>query len=35
MTYKIAICDDSQADRDYVATLVRRWASEADNSAHI
>ena len=35
MTYKIAICDDSQADRDYVASLVRRWASEGDRSAHI
>ena len=35
MTYKIAICDDSQADRDYVASLVRRWASEGDHSAHI
>ena len=35
MTYKIAICDDSQADRDYVASLVRRWASEGDRTAHI
>ena len=35
MTYKIAICDDSQADRDYVASLVRRWASEWDRTAHI
>lgn len=35
MNYKIAICDDSQADRDYVASLVRRWASEGDRTAHI
>ena len=35
MTYKIAICDDSQADRDYVASLVRRWACEGDRTAHI
>ena len=35
MTYKIAICDDSQADRDYVASVVRRWASEGDRTAHI
>ena len=35
MTYKIAICDDSQADRDYVASLVRRWASEGNRTAHI
>ena len=35
MTYKIAICDDSQADRDYVASLVRRWASEGLSLIHI
>ena len=35
MNYKIAICDDSQADRDYVASLVRCWASEGDRTAHI
>lgn len=26
MTYKIAICDDSAEDRDYIAALTRRWA---------
>lgn len=26
--YKIAICDDSQADADYVAALVKEWAKE-------
>lgn len=27
MEYRIAICDDSQADADYVASLVKEWAS--------
>lgn len=26
MTYKIALCDDRAADREYVSSLVRRWA---------
>lgn len=26
--YKIAICDDSQADADYIATLVKEWAKD-------
>ena len=26
MTYKIAICDDSAGDREYVAALARQWA---------
>ena len=26
MTYKIAICDDSAADRDHIAALTRQWA---------
>ncbi len=26
MQYKIAVCDDSQADRDYVSAMVRQWA---------
>lgn len=26
MTYKIAICDDSAADREYITALARRWA---------
>lgn len=25
-TYKIAICDDSQADAEYLTTLVKEWA---------
>lgn len=28
MEYKIAICDDSQADRQYILDMVRRWASQ-------
>lgn len=26
MTYKIAVCDDSAADREYITALTRRWA---------
>ena len=26
MTYKIAICDDSAADRNHIAALTRQWA---------
>ena len=26
MTYKIAICDDSAEDREYIAALTRQWA---------
>ena len=32
MDYKIAICDDSDADRQYIAGLVGRWASGAGHS---
>ena len=35
MDYKIAVCDDSQADRDYVSSLARRWASERGDTARI
>lgn len=34
MDYKIAICDDSQVDRDYVNTLVHQWARSAGVSVH-
>ena len=27
-TYKIAICDDSQADTEYLTTLVKEWAKD-------
>ena len=26
--YKIAVCDDSQTDIDYITTLVREWAKD-------
>lgn len=29
MEYKIAICDDLDVDRDYLADLTRRWAKKA------
>lgn len=32
--YKIAICDDSDADRQYVLNMVQRWAAEAGCSVH-
>lgn len=28
MRYHVAICDDAAADRDYLETLVRRWAAQ-------
>lgn len=35
MNYKLAICDDSEADRQYVLSMVRRWAAEAGHSVQI
>ena len=35
MNYKIAICDDSDADRRYVLNMVRAWASSAGHTVHI
>lgn len=35
MKYKIAICDDSGADRQYVCDMVNRWASGAGFMVHI
>lgn len=29
MAYRLAICDDSDTDRQYATALVRRWAAEA------
>ena len=34
MDYKIAVCDDAQADRDYVCALVHRWAAERGIGIH-
>ncbi len=35
MSYRIAICDDSEADRQYVLSMVNRWASAAGQVAHV
>lgn len=35
MKYKIAICDDSDADRQYAARLVEGWATGAGYTVHI
>lgn len=32
--YKIAICDDSDADRQYVLNMVQRWAAGAGYTVH-
>ena len=29
MTYKIAVCDDSAGDREYITALVRQWAERS------
>lgn len=34
MKYKIAICDDSDADRQYVLSMVERWAVSAGHIVH-
>ncbi len=35
MGYKIAVCDDAQADRDYIRTLAARWASDRGISVQV
>lgn len=35
MTYKIAVCDDSDADRQYIAALTKQWAAHAGHSIHL
>lgn len=35
MNYKIAICDDSDADRQYVFRMVRLWAGAAGHTASV
>ncbi len=32
MNYKIAICDDSESDREKIAGMVRRWAEASGNN---
>ena len=34
MKYKIAICDDSDADRKYVLNMVARWAEAGGHAIH-
>ncbi len=34
MQYKIAICDDMDADRQYVLNMVRAWAATAGHLVH-
>lgn len=34
MKYKIAICDDSDIDRQYVLNMVNRWATEKNHVVH-
>lgn len=35
MNYKIAICDDSDADRQYISALVNGWAESAGHTVQI
>lgn len=35
MNYKLAICDDSAADRQYVSDLATRWAAEAGHTVQL
>ena len=35
MNYKIAVCDDSDADRQYITGLVDRWAMDAGHTAKV
>lgn len=34
MKYKVAICDDSDADRQYVLNMVNRWAAGTGHVVH-
>lgn len=34
MKYKIAICDDSHADRQYILNMVSRWADSTGYAVH-
>lgn len=35
MNYTIAVCDDNESDCEYVAGLVRTWASKTQNTVNI
>ena len=34
MTYKLAVCDDSLADREYILNMVNHWAAAAGHVVH-
>ena len=34
MIYKIAVCDDCKADRDFLLSRISHWASSAGHSVH-
>lgn len=35
MNYKIAVCDDSAADRQYIVNLTEKWASETHHTVSL
>lgn len=35
MRYKLAVCDDSQDDRDYITALCEQWALETGHSVQV
>lgn len=35
MHYKIAVCDDSDADRQYIGSLAGRWAARGGHTVHL
>lgn len=35
MNYKIAICDDSDADRQYISDMAGRWAADAGHTVQL
>lgn len=35
MNYKIAICDDSDADRQYVFDMVKAWAEASGHTVQV
>ena len=35
MEYRIAICDDEEAQREYLVSLVRSWSAEAGVTAKV
>lgn len=35
MRYKIAVCDDSEKDRAYISSFVKRWAGDTGHCVQI